>query len=176
MEIIAQYELSETLDDKALRQRLKAQGVDVRRLSRFSQLALLGALSLREYLTADTRLYLGAAFNSPSKFYKMFNNLMQDDLPSPLDFMANINNAATFQIAQSLNLQNSSIFLALEKGEVEQLFQLAALDLSKGQTALIGWVCEHSIDNSLDQSVWWMIKQKSRYFDVCLIGREINFV
>lgn len=158
MEIIAQYELNEPLDDKTLRQQLKALGVDVRRLSRFTQLALLGALSLREHLTAESCLYLGSSFNSPSKFFKMFNNLAQDDVPSPLDFMANINNAATFQITQSLNLQGTSIFLALEKENVEQLFQLAELDLDEGQTALIGWVCEHHTDPQQDQSYWRVVK------------------
>ena len=152
MEIIAQYELNEPLDDKTLRQQLKALGVDARRLSRFTQLALLGALSLREHLTAESCLYLGSSFNSPSKFFKMFNNLAQDDIPSPLDFMA-------FQITQSLNLQGTSIFLALEKENVEQLFQLAELDLDEGQTALIGWVCEHLEGNLLDQSIWWVVKQ-----------------
>ncbi len=160
MEIIAQYELNEPLDDKSLRQQLKALGVDARRLSRFTQLALLGALSLREYLTAESHLYLGSSFNSPSKFFKMFNNLMQENIPSPLDFMANINNAATFQITQSLNLQGTSIFLALEKENVEQLFQLAELDLDEGQMALIGWVCEHFKDNLFDQSIWWIVQQK----------------
>ena len=37
-------------DDKSLRQELKAYGVDARRLSRFTQLALLGALPLKAYL------------------------------------------------------------------------------------------------------------------------------
>ena len=158
MEIIAQYELNEPLEDKTLRQQLKALGVDARRLSRFTQLALLGALSLREHLTQESRLYLGSSFNSPSKFFKMFNNLMQENIPSPLDFMANINNAATFQIAQSLNLQGATVFLALEKENVEQLFQLAELDLDEGQTALIGWVCEHHSDPLQDQSYWRVVK------------------
>lgn len=158
MEIIAQYELNEPLDDKSLRQQLKALGVDARRLSRFTQLALLGALSLREHLTAESCLYLGSSFNSPSKFFKIFNSLVQDDLPGPLDFMANINNAATFQITQNLNLQGTSIFLALEKENVEQLFQLAELDLDEGQTALIGWVCEYLEGNLLDQSIWWVVR------------------
>ncbi|WP_293731006.1 hypothetical protein [uncultured Actinobacillus sp.] len=158
MEIIAQYELNEPLDDKTLRQQLKSLGVDARRLSRFTQLALLSALSLREHLTQESRFYLGASFNSPSKFFKMFNNLMQENIPSPLDFMANINNAATFQIAQSLNLQGATVFLALEKENVAQLFQLAELDLNAGETALIGWVCEHLEGNLPDQSIWWVVR------------------
>ena len=35
------------VDDKTLRQQLKEQGLDARRLSRFTQLVLLGAIPLK---------------------------------------------------------------------------------------------------------------------------------
>lgn len=88
----------------------------------------------------------------------MFNNLLQEHLPSPLDFMANINNAAVFQIAQSLDLQGAGIFLALEKNEIAKLFELAELDLALDQTALIGWVFEHPQQHQRDESCWWVVK------------------
>ena len=91
-------------DDKSLRQELKTYGVDARRLSRFTQLALLGALPLKAYLAEKSGIYLGSPFNSPSKFDKMFHQLTAQNLPSPLDFMANINNAASFQLAQTLQI------------------------------------------------------------------------
>lgn len=158
MEVIAEFQLTEQLDDKTLRQRLKELGVEACRLSRFTQLALLGALNLREFVTEESAVYLGANFNSPSKFYKMFNNLFQQHLPSPLDFMANINNAAVFQIAQSLDLQGASLFLAMEKNEVEKLFQLAELDLAPNQTALIGWIKEDVNEIANDESHWWVVR------------------
>lgn len=146
------------LDDKFLRTELKQQGVDSRRLSRFSQLALLGALPLASYLTPQSAVYLGSVFSSPSKFYKMYHNLMQHNLPSPLDFMANLHNAANFHIAQALNLQGQSLFLALEKSDIHQLFELAELDLTAGQTALIGWVLESPNDEITDESCWWVVR------------------
>lgn len=158
MEVIAEFQVTEQLDDKTLRQRLKELGVDARRLSRFTQLALLGALNLREFVNGESAVYLGSNFNSPSKFYKMFNNLLQEHLPSPLDFMANINNAAVFQIAQSLDLQGAGIFLALEKHEMAKLFDLAELDLAPNQTALIGWVFEHPQQHQRDESCWWVVR------------------
>ncbi|WGE91014.1 hypothetical protein [Actinobacillus genomosp. 1] len=158
MEVIAEFQVTEQLDDKTLRQRLKELGVDARRLSRFTQLALLGALNLREFVNGESAVYLGSNFNSPSKFYKMFNNLLQEHLPSPLDFMANINNAAVFQIVQSLDLQGAGIFLALEKHEITKLFDLAELDLAPNQTALIGWVLEHSQQYQQDESCWWVVR------------------
>ena len=47
-------------DDKSLRQELKTYGVDARRLSRFTQLALLGALPLKAYLAEKSGIYLGS--------------------------------------------------------------------------------------------------------------------
>ena len=41
-------------DDKTLRQRLKEQGLDARRLSRFTQFALLGAIPLTAYIDEKT--------------------------------------------------------------------------------------------------------------------------
>ncbi|WP_150538296.1 beta-ketoacyl synthase chain length factor [Actinobacillus vicugnae] len=158
MEVIAKFQLTEQLDDKSLRQRLKEQGVEARRLSRFTQLALLGALQFREYLHAGSAIYLASSFNSPTKFQKMFENLTEQQLPSPLDFMANINNAAVFQIAQTLNIQGESLFLAMQKNELEKLFTLAELDLAPQQTALIGWVFERYQMSQRDESIWWIVK------------------
>ena len=63
------------VDDKTLRQQLKEQGLDARRLSRFTQFALLGGMSLTPYIDEKTGVYLGSLFNSPSKFDKMFHQL-----------------------------------------------------------------------------------------------------
>ncbi|OOF70739.1 hypothetical protein [Rodentibacter caecimuris] len=159
MEVIAEYRFEQQLDDKALRLCLKEHEIDTRRLSRFTALALLGALPLRGYLNEESAIYLGSSFNSPTKFWKLFNNLMLRGMPSPLDFMANISNAATFQLAQSLNLNGTSLFLALEKSQLSQLFELAELDLSVNQTALVGWVFEHYRQDQKDESVWWVVKR-----------------
>ena len=43
----------------------------------------------------------------------MFHQLMEQNLPSPLDFMANINNAATFQLTQTLQTSANSCILAI---------------------------------------------------------------
>ena len=158
MEVIAKFQLTEQLDDKSLRQRLKEQGVEARRLSRFTQLALFGTLQFREYINAESAVYLASSFNSPTKFQKMFENLMQQQLPSPLDFMANINNAAVFHIAQTLNIQGTSLFLTMQKEELEKLFELVELDLVPQQTALIGWVFERYKAEQEDESIWWLVQ------------------
>ena len=152
--------ISNDMDDKTLRQQLKAHGVDARRLSRFTQLALLGALPLKPYLTEKSGIYLGSPFNSPSKFDKMFRQLTAQNLPSPLDFMANINNAATFQLAQTLQIRGNSLFLAVNQHSLWQPLQLALLDLEQQEmpSALVGWVLEN--DNGQQEGACFWIVSK----------------
>ena len=150
------------VDDKTLRMRLKEQGLDARRLSRFTQLALLGALPLKPYIDENTGIYLGSLFNSPSKFNKMFHQLMEQNLPSPLDFMANINNAATFQLTQTLQTCTNSIFLAVNHQTIWQPLKLALLDLENDEisSALIGWTIEKSEHSEQTEgAVFWLISK-----------------
>ena len=150
------------VDDKTLRMRLKEQGLDARRLSRFTQLALLGAIPLKPYINENTGIYLGSFFNSPSKFDKMFHQLMEQNLPSPLDFMANINNSATFQLSQTLQTSANSIFLAINHQTIWQPLKLALLDLENDEisSALIGWTLEKSEHSEQTEgAVFWLISK-----------------
>ena len=150
------------VDDKTLRLRLKEQGLDARRLSRFTQLALLGAIPLKPYINENTGIYLGSFFNSPSKFDKMFHQLMEQNLPSPLDFMANINNAATFQLTQTLQTSANSMFLAVNHQTIWQPLKLALLDLENDEisSALIGWMLEKSEHSEQTEgAVFWLISK-----------------
>lgn len=144
-------------DDKSLRSTLKTLGIDARRMSRFSQLALLGALPLREQMTPDTPIFLGSPFASPSKFNNMFTQLTEQDLPSPLDFMANLNNAATFLLAQQFQTTAPSIFIAVDSHSFWQPLQLARLALKQHSQALVGWAFEHSAEGQSEGSVWWLV-------------------
>ena len=150
------------VDNKTLRQQLKEQGLDARRLSRFTQLALLGAIPLNPYIDENTGIYLGSLFNSPSKFDKMFHQLMEQNLPSPLDFMANINNAATFQLTQTLQTSANSVFLAINHQTIWQPLKLALLDLENDEisSALIGWTLEKSEHSEQTEgAVFWLISK-----------------
>lgn len=154
--------IANDVDDKTLRLRLKEQGLDARRLSRFTQLALLGAIPLKPYIDENTGIYLGSLFNSPSKFNKMFHQLMEQNLPSPLDFMANINNAATFQLTQTLQTSANSIFLAVNHQTIWQPLKLALLDLENDEisSALIGWTLEKSEHSEQTEgAVFWLISK-----------------
>ena len=154
--------IANDVDDKTLRMRLKEQGLDARRLSRFTQLALLGAIPLKPYINENTGIYLGSFFNSPSKFDKMFHQLMEQNLPSPLDFMANINNAATFQLTQTLQTSANSVFLAINHQTIWQPLKLAVLDLENEEIsfALIGWTLEKSEHSEQTEgAVFWLISK-----------------
>ena len=154
--------IANDVDDKTLRLQLKEQGLDARRLSRFTQLALLGAIPLKSYIDKNTGIYLGSLFNSPSKFDKMFHQLMTQNLPSPLDFMANINNSATFQLTQTLQTSANSVFLAINHQTIWQPLKLALLDLENNETssALIGWTLEKSEHSEQDEgAVFWLISK-----------------
>ena len=154
--------IANDVDDKTLRLRLKEQGLDARRLSRFTQFALLGAIPLTPYIDGKTGVYLGSLFNSPSKFDKMFHQLMEQNLPSPLDFMANINNASTFQLTQILQTSANSIFLAINHQTIWQPLKLALLDLENDEisSALIGWTLEKSKHSEQTEgAVFWLISK-----------------
>ena len=98
--------------DAKLRRLLREQyGIDARRLSRFTLLALLGALPLCQGLPENPAIYLASPFSSPSRMAAMQQKLAASQ-PSPLDFMANLHNAATFQLAQILGSSGNSVFLA----------------------------------------------------------------
>ncbi|OOF54879.1 hypothetical protein [Rodentibacter genomosp. 2] len=149
--------------DKTLRQQLQVEGIDPRRFSRFTQLALLGALPLKNSIQPTCGIYLGSPFNSPSKFDKMFHQLSEYDIPSPLDFMANINNAATFQLAQIFQTMGNSIFLPINQKTIWQPLQLAELDLINGdiEQALIGWVLEGNREKQTEGAVFWLVSKES---------------
>ncbi len=162
--LIAQSQfISESQDAKILRQKLKERGVDARRLSRFTQLNLLAVLPLKEKTSSKTALYLGSPFSSPSTFDKMFYNLMEHNLPSPLDFMANISNATIFHIVQQFQLESNSSFISINKNNYWQPLWLAINDLLQGETetALVGWGLEHSSVNQTEGTMWWLISKNA---------------
>ena len=132
--------------DGELRRLLREQyGIDARRLSRFTLLALLGALPLCQGLPEEPAIYLASPFSSPSRMAAMQQKLAASQ-PSPLDFMANLHNAATFQLAQILGSSGNSVFLAADAADcLSPLYAvLNALLAEPGQTVLLGWAYEQS--------------------------------
>ncbi len=145
--------------DAELRRLLREQyGIDARRLSRFTLLALLGALPLCQGLPENPAIYLSSPFSSPSRMAAMQQKLAACQ-PSPLDFMANLHNAATFQLAQILGSSGNSVFLAADAADcLSPLYAvLNALLAEPGQTVLLGWAYEQSGQDEQEGSVWWQV-------------------
>lgn len=148
---IARFDGADAPEDAQLRTLLKSQhGHDGRRLSRFSLMALAGALSLRDGLreppAARTGVWLGAPFSSPAKFDSMLQVVTGESHAKPFDFIGNIHNAACFHVAQLLRLNGPSLFLAVghDAASFAQPLLSALLDLRAGttDTALVGWCVE----------------------------------
>lgn len=145
--------------DGELRRLLREQyGIDARRLSRFTLLTLLGALPLCQGLPENPAIYLASPFSSPSRMVSMRQKL-EAGQPSPLDFMANLHNAATFQLAQILGSSGNSVFLAADAEScLSPMYAvLNALLAEPGQTVLLGWAYEQSGQDEQEGSVWWKI-------------------
>ena len=145
--------------DGELRRLLREQyGIDARRLSRFTLLTLLGALPLCQGLSENPAVYLASPFSSPSRMVSMRQKLAAGQ-PSPLDFMANLHNAATFQLAQILGSSGNSVFLAADAEScLSPLYAvLNALLAEPGQTMLLGWAYEQSGHEEQEGSVWWQV-------------------
>lgn len=145
-------------EDAELRRLLTQYGIDSRRMSRLSRLALLGALPLRGRLSSDCGITLVSPFGSPHSFRKMCGKLAQQQ-PSPLDFTAHLHNAAPFHAAAALGLNGSSRFLAADAATWPQALYLAAAQLQQQpQTAqLVGWAYERQHEGETEGSIWWLL-------------------
>ena len=129
--------------DGELRRLLREQyGIDARRLSRFTLLTLLGA----------------SPFSSPSRMAAMQQKLAACQ-PSPLDFMANLHNAATFQLAQILGSSGNSVFLAAYADDYLSPLYAALNEMlaMPQQTVLLGWIYEQAGQGEQEGSVWWQV-------------------
>ena len=145
--------------DAELRRLLRKQyGIDARRLSRFTLLALLGVLPLCQGLPENSAIYLTSPFSSPSRMAAMQQKVAACQ-PSPLDFMANLHNAATFQLAQILGSSGNSVFLAADAADcLSPLYAvLNALLAEPRQTVLLGWAYEQAGQREQEGSVWWQV-------------------
>lgn len=158
--------------DAELRRQLKQQyGIDARRLSRFTQLVLLGALPLQNGLPPDTAVYLASPFSSPSKIIRLREKLHRDNLPSPLDFMANLHNAATFHLMQALGCHGSSVFAAADAGHPARPLYPALNHLlaHPEHSVLLGWAYEQQQPGESEGSLWWHLSCRPGSNDIACL-------
>lgn len=140
---------------------LKQSGIDTRRLSRQSLIALSALMCLPETrLPEQTALLLGVSFSSVSLMRKMRQNVAQN-VAMPLDLLASLHNAPAFQAAKALQLrvagQVCAVWHAADEWQtpVRAAQRLFALGLA--ERALIGWVYEsHDEHDEYDEGAIWL--------------------
>lgn len=158
--------------DAELRRHLKQQhGIDARRFSRFTQLVLLGALPLQDGLPPDTAVYLASPFSSPGKIIRLREKLHRENLPSPLDFMANLHNAATFHLMQALGCHGSSVFAAADTAHPARLLHPALNHLlaHPEHSVLLGWAYEQQQPGESEGSLWWRLSCRPSSGDIACL-------
>jgi hypothetical protein len=137
------HTVSEPLPDlKALTQ--ESTGRAIRRVGRFIQMALIGASRcVPGKLPADTAVYLTSGRGDLDLTLEIMTQLFrQAQTPKPLAFVNTVSNAACFYLAQHFGLQTRSNFVCSRRFAFENALELAALDLTLGNTscALVGSV------------------------------------
>lgn len=145
----------------------KLAGKSIRRIDRFTQLALIGAFNCKNNakgrcvdsgsessedndneareLPARTGLYLSSANSSLENTSSVLDELYrQKRFPSPFKFVNTVGNSANFHVSQQLNLQANSIYLAQSNFALESAFKLAQIDIEQRRidSALIGLIVE----------------------------------
>lgn len=122
-------------------------GRRVRRIDRYIQLCLLGALRCTQErsLPAETGLFLASQNSAIGSVITVMESILHEHYPpKPFGFINTLGNSACFHVAQILNLSGKSIVVSREGFSFEAGLQHALLDLHSGQlqTALVGCVDE----------------------------------
>jgi len=150
MNIIAQSDIQHLVTDElpglgnAIRD---LYGRRVRRIDRYIELCLLGALRCAQErsLQAETGLFLASQNSALGSVIAVLESIFDEHYPpEPFDFVNTLGNSACFYVAQLLGLSGKSIALSREGFSFEAGLQHALLDLRSGQlqTALVGCVDE----------------------------------
>lgn len=121
-------------------------GTTVRRVGRFIQLALIGALRCNSdtaKISADTAVFFSSARGDLQLTSEIIADLFRNSqIPKPLGFINTVSNAACYYVAQLLSLQSPSNYVCNRHFAFESALQLAMLDLSQHhiRSALVGSV------------------------------------
>lgn len=160
MNIVAQSDIQHLITDElpALGNAIRDLfGQRVRRIDRYIELCLLGALrcTQRRSLPAETGLFLASQNSAIGSVVKIVHSIVAEHTPPrPFDFVNALGNSACFFIAQLLGLTGKSIALSREGFSFEAGLHHALMDLHSGQlqTALVGCVDEALLPLSMHRA------------------------
>jgi len=127
----------------------EAVGQPIRRISRFMQLALIGAgrCARGQSLPRDTAVYLASSRGDLEITIDVMNHVFRDgQAPKPLSFVNTVSNSAAFYVAKCLRLESRSAFVSSRYFAFEDALQLALIDFQLGtvSSALVG-----AVDNAV---------------------------
>jgi hypothetical protein len=120
-------------------------GQPIRRISRFMQLALIGACRCARGLPLprETAVYLASSGGDLEISVDVLNHMFREgQSPKPLSFVNTVSNSAAFYVAKCLGLQSRSTFVSSRYTAFESALLLALTDFRLGiaDSALIGCV------------------------------------
>ena len=121
----------------------RSTGKRVRRISRFIQLALIGAARAAQNLPPDSSVYLSSGRGDMEVTLKVLNEIYrQGQAPRPLSFINTVSNASCYYIAQSLALCGPSFFVTNRYTPLETALFTAHSNMRIGRShsALVGAV------------------------------------
>ncbi len=144
--VVGQGSYCETAGDELppLKQLVRESiGVDVRRVGRFIQLALIGAGRAAGELPRETALYLSSGRGDMGAMVGVLEAICAEGRsPRPLNFINTVSNAACFYVAQALGIEAASAFIGSRYFALENALASAALDMRYHgvSSALVGVV------------------------------------
>lgn len=132
----------------------QSTGVAVRRVSRFVQLALIGAgRCAREWqLPSDCAIYFSSCRGDIDVTAELLDDMIRrNEMPGPLTFVNSVSNAACFHVASVLGLEGRSNFITNRFDPLVAALKSAWVDLARDEIemALVGsvdvssWPLEH---------------------------------
>ncbi|MGI1677140.1 MAG: beta-ketoacyl synthase chain length factor [Cellvibrionaceae bacterium] len=123
----------------------ESTGKAIRRITRFVQLALIGASRCCKDIEIDksASVYFASCRGDTGVTVDLLNGLVRDQQPpAPLSFVNSVSNAACFQVAKSVDVFGGSNFITNRYDPIFAALQLAQSDfiLGSASSALIGSV------------------------------------
>lgn len=136
----------------------ESTGVSVRRVSRFVQLALIGAgrCARDQELSEHTGIYFSSCRGDIDVTAELLNDMIRrQEMPKPLTFVNSVSNAACFHVASVLGLKGRSNFITNRFDPLAAAIKSAQVDLALGEVdmALVG---------SVDVSSWPLSHHRQR--------------
>lgn len=125
----------------------KHLGHHVRRIDRFTQLALIGASDCKGSVSFpnNTGVIMASNFGSLGNTFNVLSSMFQcSSSPSPYAFIHTVSNAASYYLARELALTSHNLFISQQQASLQACLKLAAIDIDcfKLSAVLIGQVSE----------------------------------